>query len=402
MEPHDGADVVLLRIHHLFVVGLHQQGQGHPVRAQGGLHHIGDIVLVLLLIEIGQVLAGVLLMLGQVVVGPVRHAPQLPPAEGEQILKVRSGLGVETQLLGLVIPQPQILLLDVQALQPVVAVRPPILEPLQIRVRLAEELQLHLLELPDAENEIARGDLVAEGLADLAHAEGQLPAGGPLDGGEVDKNALGGLRPQVHLVGGVLRDALVGLEHQVELADVGEVTLAAARAGHLVVPDECHQLLLGHGLHVHIHAVLLHIALHQLVRPVAHLAGLAVNQRIVEGGYVAAGHPHLGIHQNGGVQSHVVGILLDEFLPPGPLDIVLHLHAQGTVVPAVGKAAIDLTAGEYESPVLTQGHDLLHGLLGVFHAPFSFTAARTEKTPRAGFRLRANNQSVVPPEFAPG
>ena len=234
------------------------------------------------------------------------------------------------------------------------------------------------------------------------HAEGQLPAGGPLDGGEVDKNALGGLRPQVHLVGGVLRDALVGLEHQVEFADVGEVALAAARAGHLVVPDECHQLLLGHGLHVHIHAVLLHIALHQLVRPVAHLAGFAVNQRIVEGGYVAAGHPHLWIHQNGGVQSHVVGILLDEFLPPGPLDIVLHLHAQGAVVPAVGKAAIDLTAGEYESPVLTQGHDLLHGLLGVFHAPFSFTAARTEKTPRAGFRLRANNQSVVPPEFAPG
>ncbi|CAN4006139.1 SAM-dependent DNA methyltransferase, partial [Dysosmobacter welbionis] len=191
---HDGADVVLFCIHHLFIVGFHQQGQGHPVRAQGGLHHIGDIVLVLLLIEIGQILAGVLLMLGQVVVGPVRHTPQFPPAEGEQILKVRSGLGVETQLLGLVIPQPQILLLDVQALQPVVAVRPPILEPLQIRVRLTEELQLHLLELPDAENEVTRGDLVAEGLADLAHAEGQLPAGGPLDGGKVDKNALGGLR----------------------------------------------------------------------------------------------------------------------------------------------------------------------------------------------------------------
>ncbi|CAN4045772.1 N-acyltransferase YncA, partial [Dysosmobacter welbionis] len=34
MEPHDGADVVLFCIHHLFIVGFHQQGQGHPVRAQ--------------------------------------------------------------------------------------------------------------------------------------------------------------------------------------------------------------------------------------------------------------------------------------------------------------------------------------------------------------------------------
>ena len=168
-------------------------------------------------------------MLLQVVVGPVRHAPQLAPAEGEQVLEVRGGLGVEGQLLLLVVPEPQVLLLDAQAHQPVVAVGPPVLEPLQVRAGLAEELQLHLLELPDAEDEVAGGDLIAEALAHLAHAEGQLAAGGALDGGEVDKDALGGLRPQVHLAGGVLGDALVGLEHQVELADVGEVAACRSR-----------------------------------------------------------------------------------------------------------------------------------------------------------------------------
>ncbi len=57
----------------------------------------------------------------------------------------------------------------------------PVGEPLQIGAGLAEELQLHLLELAGTEGEVARGDLVAEGLAHLADAEGQLPAGGALD-----------------------------------------------------------------------------------------------------------------------------------------------------------------------------------------------------------------------------
>ena len=310
-------------------------------------------------------------MLGQVVVGAVGHAPQLAPAEGEEVFEVGGGLGVEGQLLGLVIPEAEVLFLDVQPDQPVVAVGPPILEPLQVGVGLAEELQLHLLELPDAEDEVAGGDLVAEALAHLAHAEGELAAGGPLDGGEVDEDALGGLGPQVAHGGGVLGDADGGFEHEVELADVGEVMLAAAGAGDLLFPDEGDQVLLGHGLHVHVQAVLLDIALHQLVGPVAHLAGLAVDEGVVERGHVPGGDPDLGVHEDGGVQPHVVGVLLDELLPPGALDVVFELHAQGAVVPAVGEAAVDLAAGEDEAPALAQGDDLLHGLLGVFHRGYT-------------------------------
>ena len=144
------------------------------------------------------------------------------------------------------IPQTQILVLHVQVFQPLVAVVPPILEPLQIGIRLAEEFQLHLLELPDTENKVARRNLIAERLAHLAHAEGELAAGGALDVGEVHKNTLSGLGAEINLVGGILRNALMRLEHQVKFADVGKVGLSAARARDLLFPDIGHQILTGH------------------------------------------------------------------------------------------------------------------------------------------------------------
>ena len=85
-----------------------------------------------------------------------------------------------------------------------------------VGARLDEELHLHLLELPGAEDEVARGDLVAERLADLADAERRLLAGRLHHVGEVDEDALRGLRPQVVQAGLVLDRAEVGLEHHVE------------------------------------------------------------------------------------------------------------------------------------------------------------------------------------------
>ncbi len=114
-------------------------------------------------------------MLGQVIVGTVGYAPQLAPAEGEQELEVRGGLGVEAQLLGIMVTETQVLILHArERQQPLMAEVAPVLEPFQVGIGLAEELQLHLLKLANTEDEVARGDLVAEGLADLADAEGQL------------------------------------------------------------------------------------------------------------------------------------------------------------------------------------------------------------------------------------
>ena len=369
MEVHDHADVVLGLVHDLLVVGLHQEGQHHTVGAQGGLHHVGDIVLTRFLVEVGHIHAGGVLMLGQVVVGTVRHAPQLAPAEGEHELEVRGGLGVEAQLLGRVIPQAQVLVLHVQVQQPLMAEVAPVVEPLQIGAGLAEELQLHLLELTGTEGEVARGDLVAEGLADLADAEGELAAGGALDVVEVDKDALSGLGTQVDRVLGVLGNTLEGLEHQVELTDVGEIVLAAGGAGYLVLFDESGHLLLGEGVNGLIQGDVLLGAevLDQLVGAEALLALLAVHEGIGEAAQMAGGNPGLGVHQNGGVLTYVVGVLLDELLPPGLLHVVLQLHAQGAVIPGVGQAAVDLAAGENKAAVLAQGDDFIHRLFGVFH-----------------------------------
>ena len=374
MEAQDGADIVLLGIHHLLVIGVHQEGQGDPVGAQGGLDYIGDVVLAALLVKVGLILAGGVLVGGQVEVGAGGHAPQLAPAEGEDKLKVGGGVGVVAQLLGVVVPQTQVLVPDAQAQQPVVAELLPVGEPLQLGPRLAEELQFHLLKLTGAEGEVARGDLVAEGLADLTHAEGQLPACGALDVLEVDKNALGGLGAEVDGVLGVLGDPLEGLEHQVELADVRPVELAAGGAADVVLLHKGLHLRLAHGVHAvaQLEAVLLTPVLDDLVGAEALLALLTVHQGVREAAHMAGGHPHLGIHQDGGVQTHVIGVLLDKLLPPCLLHIVFQFHTQRTVVPGVGQAAIDLRAGEDKSPSLAQSDDFFHGLFTVFHVSSSF------------------------------
>ena len=133
------------------------------------------------------------------------------------------------------VAQAQVVVLHVQVQQPVVAEGAPIGEPFQVGAGFAEEFQFHLLELTGTEGEVARGDLVPEALADLADAKGQLFPSGALDVLEVDKDALCSLRTEVDSVLCILGDTLEGLEHQVELTDVGEVMAAAGGTGDLML-----------------------------------------------------------------------------------------------------------------------------------------------------------------------
>ena len=100
MQMQNGTDVGIALLVHtdlFLVVSLAQEGQRHTVAAQGGLDDVGDIMLVPLLVEVGQLLAGGLLVAAQVVVGAVSDAPQLAPAgaEGELVLDVGGCAGVE-------------------------------------------------------------------------------------------------------------------------------------------------------------------------------------------------------------------------------------------------------------------------------------------------------------------
>ena len=140
--------------------------------------------------------------------------------------------------------------------------------------------------------------------------------------------------------------------------------LAADRADDvLVVGDELIHLIKAHGIHIDLGMLLTD----QLIGTVACLAGTAVQQGVREAGNVAGGHPGLGVHNDGGIQAHIVGALLDKLLQPCFLDVVLELNAQGTVVPAVGKTAIDLRTGEHVTTVLAEIDDHIKGLFALFH-----------------------------------
>src|SRR5262249_25008923 len=132
---------------------------------------------------------------------------------------------------------PQMLVPDAVALIPGQTVLDPALVPVLVGgpafhrvVRVDEVLDLHLLELAGPEDEVARRDLVAEGLADLADTERQLPPRGLEDVVEVHEDALRCLRPEVGEGGVLLDGAHERLEHQIELARRGELALAALRA----------------------------------------------------------------------------------------------------------------------------------------------------------------------------
>ena len=67
----------------------------------------------------------------------------------------------------------------------------PILIPLHRLVRVAEELDFHLLEFPTAEGVIARVDLVAERLADLGDPKRKFKTAAVEDVLEIGEDALG-------------------------------------------------------------------------------------------------------------------------------------------------------------------------------------------------------------------
>src|SRR5207245_11654033 len=106
-------------------------------------------------------------------------------------------LGLDWELLAAVPERSQVLRAQPQIAIPRHPGLDPVLVPLLVAARLDEELHLHLLELARSEDEVARRDLVAERLADLADAERDLLARRLHHVLEVDEDSLCGLGAQV-------------------------------------------------------------------------------------------------------------------------------------------------------------------------------------------------------------
>src|SRR6185503_8684787 len=93
----------------------------------------------------------------------------------------------------------------------------PVLIPLQRRIRMAEELNLHLLKLARAKREIPRRDFVAKTLPHLGNSKRHPHAAAVEDVFEVDEDALSRFRAEKRGVFLGAKRADDGLEHQVEI-----------------------------------------------------------------------------------------------------------------------------------------------------------------------------------------
>ena len=283
----------------VLVVGVDQEREHRPVGAGGRLDHVRDVALLGRRVDVLELLAGVLGVLGEVEVAAVGDPLELGPADREQVLDVAGAARVVRQLVGVVRAQPQVVGADPELEVPVQPLLEPVLEPPLGLVGRDEELHLHLLELARAEDEVAGGDLVAEALADLGDPERRLLARELQVVLEVQEDALGGLGPQVDGRALLLDRADRGLEHQVEVPRLGEVAVRRlagvlgrlAPAGRLV----------------------------EVVGAEPQLARAAVHQRIGEPGQVPARQPGAGVLDDRRVQRDDVVALLEHRPPPaGP------------------------------------------------------------------------------------
>ena len=94
-----------------------------------------------------------------------------------------------------------------------------------------------MFKLSGPESEITRRNLVAERFSDLADAKRNLFARSSLHIFKIDKNALRCFRSEIQGIFAVLGYALKRSKHQVKLADIGKVMLAAGRAGNVMGID---------------------------------------------------------------------------------------------------------------------------------------------------------------------
>ncbi len=136
-----------------------------------------------------------------------------------------------------------------------------------------EQLALHHVELPQADDALARRDLIAIAAADLDDAQRKLLPVVPVQVGEVDEYALGGLR--AHVADPARTGADDGLEHKVELFHRGQLALARWTYD-VVLADELIDLLLAERAGVRVQLA------HQMVGAVRLLACLALHHLVGE------------------------------------------------------------------------------------------------------------------------
>ena len=277
-------------------------------------------------------------MATEVKIGSVGDTFQFTPAPGEAVFDIESSLGVVGQFVAGVFPKAQVLGADTVAYIPVEPILHPALQPVLVGAGFYEELHLHLLEFSGSESEVARGNLIAKGLSNLADPERQLFTGGCLHVLEVDEDSLGSFGSQIYLAAGVFHRPHERAEHQIKSPGLGQLAVALRAAVGV-----------------------------QLVFPEAVMALAAFNQWIGKILDVAAGFPDARVHQNGRIQSHNIVPLHNDRAPPRFFDVALEFDPQRPIVPGGTQPAVDLAGLEHETPSFGQRQNFIH--IGVRQRP---------------------------------
>ena len=250
-----------------------------------------------------------------------------------------------------------------------------------------------MFKLARAEDEVARGDLVAEGLADLRDTEGDFDAAGIDDVFVISENALRGFGAEVGGGGVVSEGAHLGLKHQLELARLGQRAGFTRRRG----GDELVFLRFGLGVFFQFDrselALLGHLTLHfsgcffgdlllvdaldygdvadgfavyidggeeELIGAVAELRLFTVDHGIGKAIDVAGSFPDLWVHDDSGVEALHIVAALHEVAPPSLLDIVTQFDTEGAVVVKAIVAAVNFGGLKNETAAFAQADDIFH------------------------------------------
>ena len=288
----------LAALQFLLVICRAEEGKRHTVRAERRLNYIRNILLLRFVIKIRHILPGSILVLCQVIIRAVSNPPELTPAKWEQEFNIGRTLAVEAEFLRRMVAQAHLIFLYAEGKQPVAAETAPVLEPFEIRARLAEKFKLHLLKLPCAERKIARSNLVAERFPNLPNTKWHLLPGSPLHIFKVYKNSLCRFRAQVNCILCILGHTLECFKHQVKLADLRKIPFAAARAADFMVLYKVLHFFVAPCIDRFGKFKIIFRApvLNQFIRPETLVALLAIHQWVGKTAQMAGRYPDLRIH----------------------------------------------------------------------------------------------------------
>ena len=359
-------------------------------------------------------------MLREVEVRAVGHTFQLSVAwggEGEAVFHVEraaSIFGVVGQFIGIMGPQQEILALHSDRAPPVLPGFTPEFIPLWCIVTVAEEFEFHLFKFPGTENEVPWGDFVAERFPDLGDAERHSNPRSVAHIFEVQEDALGGFGSKIGRRVLVLQCADVGLEHEVELARLGQGArffgigpngdgefsrgdrLDAADVEQFIGEFRFHVLLQllpcfaqrgivtadeGENLSV---GVPFSAQEAQVICAVPSFGFSAVHHGVVEAAHVTRCFPHSRILDDGRIKADdrhglpvgTIGGALDHVVPPRVANVVLEGGPKRPVIPESIQAAIDFTGRKNEATSFAETDDGFHGG-GIRHDDLQHARARS-------------------------